>query len=415
VLVGRNLADLISEGYISNSVTLLVLRTGKAVTINARTKHGKELLLTGNPLLDRTGKISMVVTNVRDITDLNRLSRQLRRSKQMTEEFQIKLQKIESRQQDGFELIARSKAMVDVVDLALRLAAVDTPVLMQGETGVGKEVIARLIHRTSTRAEKGVFMKINCGAIPEHLLESELFGYERGAFTGASQAGKKGLFELADDGTLFLDEIEALSLNLQSKLLSAVQDLEIMRVGGTKFKRISTRIIAASNCDLYQMVRNKTFREDLFFRLNVVTIYVPPLKERKDDILPLVIYFLEKYNSKFGTAKRLSRPAIDCMTQYPWPGNVRQLSNVIERLVITSKADDVLLDDLPGEVQTFRTTVGDVDISGNTSLKHAVDQFEYRFIREAVQKYGSAKKAAAFLKVDPATICRKMQRHHLIA
>jgi transcriptional regulator with PAS, ATPase and Fis domain len=305
--------------------------------------------------------------------------------------------------------------MAAVVDLSLRIASFATPVLIQGETGVGKEVVARLIHGKSNRGEKGTFMKINCGAIPEQLLESELFGYEQGAFTGASKAGKKGLFELADHGTLFLDEVEALSLNLQAKLLSAVQDLEIMRVGGTKYKKIDTRIIAASNCDLGEMVKRKEFREDLYFRLNVVAIKVPPLRERQDDILALAIFFLEKCNRKYGTCKFLSRSAVDCLMQYPWPGNVRELNNVIERLVVTSKMDDIVLDDLPSEVQAYHAEGPKLNTSGTESLRHAVDLFESQFIRQAVQRYGSAKKAAAALKVDPATLCRKMQRHRIIA
>ncbi len=412
-LIGRNLEDLVCEGYISKSVMLLVPQSGKAVTVNARTKDGRELLLTGNPVLDRAGKVSMVLTNVRDITDLHRLNRQLQESKQMTEEYQIKLQTIQAQQQDGSEIIVRSKAMIDVVDLALRIAGVDMPVLLHGETGVGKEVVARLIHHKSGRAKKGTFVKINCGAIPDHLLESELFGYERGAFTGASQTGKQGLFELADHGTLFLDEIEALSLNLQAKLLSVVQDLEVLPVGATVSKKIDTRIITASNLDLKKMVEAKTFREDLFFRLNVVPIQVPPLRDRKDDIVPLIIYFLNRYSRKYGRSKRFSRPAIDCLIQYHWPGNIRELGNVIERLVVTSKADDIVLDDLPLEVMTSQAALPNLDISSASSLKQAVEEFEYRFIEEAIQRYGNAKKAAEVLKVDPATVSRKIQRHRM--
>jgi PAS domain S-box-containing protein len=414
-LIGRHLTDLVSEGFISNSVTLLILESGRAVTINAHTRHGKELLITGNPIFNESGKITMVVTNVRDITGLNQLNPQLRKARDLKEDYREKLQEILTKQPDGFEIVARSEAMSDVVDLAIRIAAFTAPVLIQGETGVGKEVVARLIHRRSDRAGKGTFMKINCGAIPEHLLESELFGYEKGAFTGANPAGKKGLFELADHGTLFLDEIEALSLGLQAKLLSAVQDLEVMRVGGTKYKKIDTRIIAASNRDLNEMVMHKTFREDLFFRLNVVPIKVAPLRERKDDILPLAIYFLEKCNRKYGTSKSISGQAIDYLIQYPWPGNVRELSNVIERLVVTSKLDDIVLDDLPLEVQMFHAQGSNLRISAAESLRCAVEEFEYRFIEQAVQRYGSAKKAAAALKVDPATLCRKIQRHRVVS
>jgi PAS domain S-box-containing protein len=412
-MVGRNMSDLVREGWVSRSVTLMVLERGELVTTKALSRNKRNVLLTGTPIYDEAGNISMVLTTVRDITDLTRLNRQLRRSKQITEEYQAKLQKIQDQHQSDFELIARSKAMADVLDLALRIAAVDTSVLIQGETGVGKEVVARFIHARSPRAERGTFMKINCGAIPDHLLESELFGYEKGAFTGASQTGKKGLFELADNGTIFLDEIEALSLNLQVKLLNVAQDLEILPVGGTKSKKINTRIIAASNRDLHEMIQDKTFREDLFFRLNVVPIYIPPLRERKEDILPLIIYFVEKYNSKYGRNRRLARTAIDCLIQYPWPGNTRELSNIIERLVITSRLTDIVLDDLPVEVVTATASLP-TTMFGTGSLKEAVERFECGFIQDAIRKYGNAKKAAAVLKVDPATISRKIRRRDII-
>lgn len=415
-LVGRNLSDLIREGYISKSVILLVSQFGKAITINARTKHGKELLLSGNPVLDLAGRVSMVITEVCDITDPHGGNRQLCKSKQIVEKHQTKLEQINIRQEDGLELVVRSEAMADVLELGLRIAPVESSVLIYGETGVGKEIVARFIHRRSGRAKNGEIIKINCGAIPEHLLESELFGYEKGAFTGANQTGKKGLFELADHGTLFLDEIQTLSLNLQAKLLCVVQDRQIIRLGGTASKKIDTRIIAASNRDLHEMVRNGTFREDLFFRLNVVPIHVPPLRQRKDDILPLVVHFLGKYNGKYGRTKSFSSPAIDHLMRYPWPGNVRELSNVIERLVVISKADVIIPDDLPLEVKAGNMDAGaesHPDSLCGSSLKDAVEKFEHRLIEDAIRRYGTAQKAAVHLKVDPATICRKVQRYRL--
>jgi len=333
----------------------------------------------------------------------------------LAKEYYSKLKKMRMEQYDFAEIVAVSKQMRDVVDVALRVAQVDVPVLLQGETGVGKEVIARLIHNKSPRSSKGAFMKINCGAIPENLLESELFGYEKGAFTGARDTGKKGRFELAEEGTVFLDEIEALSLNLQVKLLSAVQDLEIMPIGSSKPKKINTRIIAASNKDLYQMTQNNTFREDLFFRLNVVPIYIPPLRERKNDVLPLVNFFLQKHNARYKRNKYLNRQVIDYLLEYQWRGNVRELSNLIEHIVVVAHDDEIIPEDLPGYLRSSsRSNLHNFYLTSISSLKEAVMEFESHAIQEALKKYGSARKAANFLKVDPSTITRKMKRYNKI-
>jgi len=411
-VIGRNMADLEKEGYISEAIPLLVLKHRGVVTKPSRVlSSGRDVLVTGTPIFDENGKIALVVTNVRDMTDLNRLNEQLEKSKKLAKEYYSKLTKLRKELDNSGEIVAVSKQMRDVVDLALRVAKVDASVLIQGETGVGKEVVARLIHARSPRAKKGLFVKIDCGAIPENLLESELFGYEKGAFTGARDQGKKGRLELAEGGTLFLDEIEALSLNLQVKLLSAVQDLEIMPIGGTNPKKINTRIIAASNRDLRQMVGENSFREDLFFRLNVVPVYIAPLRERKEDILPLVNAYLRKCNLKYERNKRFSRPVIDCLQEYQWTGNVRELANLVEQLVVVTYEEEVILDDLPRHIRTgVRADLSSFYLQGNSSLKEAVLDFQSRLIKEAVEKFGSARKAAEFLKVDHSTVTRKMKR-----
>ena len=411
-VIGRNMADLEKEGYISEAIPLLVLKHRGVVTKPSRVlSSGRDVLVTGTPIFDENGKIALVVTNVRDMTDLNRLNEQLEKSKKLAKEYYSKLTKLRKELDNSGEIVAVSKQMRDVVDLALRVAKVDASVLIQGETGVGKEVVARLIHARSHRAKKGLFVKIDCGAIPENLLESELFGYEKGAFTGARDQGKKGRLELAEGGTLFLDEIEALSLNLQVKLLSAVQDLEIMPIGGTNPKKINTRIIAASNRDLRQMVGENSFREDLFFRLNVVPVYIAPLRERKEDILPLVNTYLRKCNLKYERNKRFSRPVIDCLQEYQWTGNVRELANLVEQLVVVTYEEEVILDDLPRHIRSgVRADLSGFYLQGNSSLKDAVLDFQSRLIKEAVEKFGSARKAAEFLKVDHSTVTRKMKR-----
>ena len=349
-VIGKDHAELEKEGVTSNSSTLRALRERRSVSAPARLKSGRDILATSNPIFDDKGKITMIVTNVRDMTDLNKLNQQLIRSKKLMKEYQSELEKIRVDQQRMDSVVAVSKPMRDVMDLALRVSPLDVPVLLLGETGVGKDVVAKIIHNHSARSDKGILMTINCGAIPDNLLESELFGYKAGAFTGASQAGKKGLFEMAEKGTVLLNEIDTLSLRLQAKLLSAVQDLEILPVGSVKPKKVNIRIIAASNRNLSEMVKDHTFREDLFFRLNVVSIYIPPLRERKDDILPLVNYYLQKCCSKYGRHTWLSRAVIEELLRYQWSGNVRELSHLIERLVVMTRGEEIVMEDLPPHI-----------------------------------------------------------------
>ncbi len=404
-VIGRNMRDLEKEGYTNKSVTLEVLRQRKRVTFTSTLKTGKEVLVTASPIFNDNKGISLVVCNVRDLTDLNRLHRQLEATRKLNEEYRSKLG-IDTK---NYPVIAVSEDLKSVMDLASRVANADVPILLQGETGVGKGVVAQYIHQVGTRT--GRFMTINCGAIPETLLESELFGYKKGAFSGANQSGKEGLFQLADNGTLFLDEIDSLSISLQSKLLLAVQDLMILPLGGTIPRKINTRIIAASNRDLSRLVSQGSFRKDLFFRLNVVPIHIPPLRERKDDVLPLANAFLTRYNRKYTEHKYLVPDVMEALECHDWPGNVRELCNLIERLVVTTLDDEITIEDLPANMRARASSPGLCAPAEMTSLKEAVSQFEARYISDAVQKFGSARKAARVLEVQPSTLTRKIKRY----
>jgi Transcriptional regulator containing GAF, AAA-type ATPase, and DNA binding domains len=247
-------------------------------------------------------------------------------------------------------IIFRSKKMEEVIRLCLEVAKSDATVLIRGESGVGKELIADLIHENSYRGGKQI-VKINCAAIPENLLESELFGYKKGAFTGAI-SDKKGKFELAEGGTIFLDEIGDLPPSLQAKLLRVIQTKEIEPIGGTT-KKVNVRIIAATNRNLEELVREGKFREDLYYRLNVVPIFIPPLRERKEDIRPLVDFFLEKFNKKYGKNISISKGAMLIFEDYDWYGNVRELENLVERLVITSSDLVITPDDIPDYIRDY--------------------------------------------------------------
>ncbi len=251
---------------------------------------------------------------------------------------------------DWYGIIGQSEGMVKVREAIKKVAPTLTTVLITGETGTGKELIAQAIHRNSTR-KGNPFIKINCAAIPEHLMESELFGYEKGAFTGAAYK-KPGRFELAHKGTLFLDEIGEVPKAMQVKLLQVIQDQEFERVGGLRTIKVDVRMIAATNRNLFQEVKTGEFREDLFYRLNVFPIHIPPLRDRKEDILPLADYFLDKFNRKIERAVReIAAPVQELLMCHGWPGNVRELENLIERLVLISGGDTILLEDIPEELR----------------------------------------------------------------
>jgi len=406
-VIGRNMRDLVREGFFSESVSLKVLETRDSITLRQTLKSGKEILVTGNPIYDETGGIKMIVTNVRDMTDLVELNRRLETSLGLTSAYKEKLQELQRSATRESDLIMVSESMLRVHDLVERVSNTDATVLLCGETGVGKDRIAEEIHDQSNRSESGIFVKINCGAIPETLLESELFGYEKGAFTGASKEGKTGLFEVANGGTLFLDEVESMSLVLQSKLLRVLQNFEITRVGGTVPKKVDVRLICASNQELKILIEKKEFRADLYYRLNVVPIYIPPLRDRRDDIPHLINLFLDQFNKKHGTDRMLSREALSMLLQYSWPGNVREVSNVIERLIVVTPDNVIFPHHLPLELCDGARYE---PINSGLTLKEHLEKVELSLIQSAVKRHGSARKAAPYLGVDSSTITRKLKR-----
>lgn len=308
------------------------------------------------------------------------------------------------------DFVCESRAMSLVLDKVLEVAKYDCNVMIIGETGVGKEKIASLIHKNSGRKLQPL-VKINCASVAENLLESEFFGYEKGAFTGASKEGKLGLFEIADEGTLFLDEIGELPLDMQVKLLRVLQDNEFQRVGGVKPIRTDVRIIAATNRNLQEMVEKKTFREDLYYRLNIVPINIPPLRERQDDIIPLINYFLCRLNKKYGFKKTLSSEAMNCMFKYEWRGNVRELKNIVERVMVMSNGDNISAKDLPEEIKTWGDEHHILLENDVVPLKTALDKVEKHLLKVAFDKYGNVRDAARALEIDPATFVRKRRKH----
>ena len=279
-----------------------------------------------------------------------------------------------------------------------------------GESGVGKEVVANYIHNENVLKKDAPFVAINCGAIPENLLESELFGYTEGAFTGALKGGKAGLFEAANGGTLFLDEIGEMSLNLQVKLLRALETHTVTRLGASTPIPVDIRVIAATNKNLAERVREGSFREDLFYRLNVVSIEIPPLRERTADIAPLALKFIHKFNRQYGQNKKFTYEVMKELENYTWPGSIRQLKNVIENMIIVSNNEYLQLNDLPW------LCGGNPAVSKKQeelSLQESLDQLELHILKNAKSRYGSSRKIAEALKVDQSTIIRKLKKYGL--
>jgi PAS domain S-box-containing protein len=407
-LVGKSIYQLEREGVFKPSVTRMVLEKEEKVALIQTTKTGRRLMVVGTPIKDDEGRIIRVVNASRDITEVSQLQSELEEMKQLTEGYRHELMDLRTKNEFEKQIISQSEKMRKVVTFSQKISQVDSTVLLLGESGVGKEIIASFIHKLSTRQKKP-FIGINCGAIPEALLESELFGYEQGA--GASKEGKLGLFEMANEGTLFLDEIEVIPLAVQVKLMRVLQEKEIVRTGGTKPIKLNVRVIAATDSDLGKAVQSGRFREDLYYLLNVVPIAIPPLRERREDIIPLILHFTEQLNKKYGVEKKFNPGLLKRLQGYDWPGNVRELQNIIERLIVTTDETWIGPEHLPEHITTSLTDQKSVQVNKIIPLNEAIDQLEKKLLEMAQKKYGSTTKMAEVLGVNQSTISRKLQRH----
>ncbi|MEQ8236573.1 MAG: sigma 54-interacting transcriptional regulator [Syntrophomonadaceae bacterium] len=411
--VGRSVDDIKKDGIISDPVTHAVLEQKKSITVMQESRIGKLTLTTGNPVIDKNGDLIRVVCNVRDITELNLLRQELEKVQGLSQHYENQLRTLQMQYSGSEKIVVSSTKIKNLIETVMRLAAVDSTILITGESGTGKELIADIIHSNSSRCEKPM-IKVNCGAIPENLLESELFGYEGGAFTGARKEGKPGSIELAEGGTLFLDEIGEIPLNLQVKLLRFLQSKEIIRVGGSSYHHIDVRIVTATNRNLMEMVQKKLFREDLYYRLNVVPVNVPPLRERKEDIPALAAHFNNLYNRKYKMDKKIAPDVIDIFMQYDWPGNVRELENLMERLVVITSGDIIKREDLPLHlIDTVGSTTAHILVSGIIPLREAVESVEKQLLEKVYTKYRTTRQMAKELEVDASTIVRKAAKYQI--
>ncbi|MBM7599067.1 PAS domain S-box-containing protein [Virgibacillus halotolerans] len=407
-MIGESVYDLEEQKVFSPSIARRVIETGKKQTLVQETRAGKILLVTGNFIIGQNQNVKHIVCYAQDITELEKLKAYVKKVEEELRNTKQELRDFQHAKDKQSVIIARSESMKLILSSLNKVATTEASVLFTGESGVGKSFLAEYLHEQSGR--KGKLIKINCGSIPEALLESELFGYRSGAFTGANPKGKKGLIEEAQNGTLFLDEIGELPFNLQAKLLALIQDKKFYSVGDTKLKSVNFRLITATNANIEDMMVEGKFREDLYFRLSVIHIPIPPLREREEDLIAMIMDLMKKFNHQYKQNKELSHETIDCLLNYQWPGNVRELANIIERLILTVDNNLIIPEHLPAKISITTPSFPMVNVNRRT-LPEALRMTEIYVLTEAYQHCKSTTKMAKYLGVSQPTIVRKLKKY----
>ncbi|MCC0663729.1 sigma 54-interacting transcriptional regulator [Clostridioides sp. ZZV15-6597] len=425
-ILGKNVSFLEESGYSTKSPIPVVLRTKSKFSLEQDTQTGKKLIITASPVFDENGELEFTVENCRDITELNNIKNKLEDTKKQVKRYKSEVETLYRtalRIEDT--VIMYGVVMRPIMNTVNHVSKTDVSVLLLGESGTGKSSLARYIHHNSNRAS-GSFITINCATISPQLLESELFGYTSGAFTGASTKGKVGLVELANGGTLFLDEIGDIPQNLQAKFLQLIQDRTFTPVGSLKNKKVDIRIISAINADLISKVKEKKFREDLYYRLNVIEIKLPPLRERKDNLVEIIKYYFNRYSSDFNLNKTISKEAISIIANYRFPGNIRELQNIIQKILLTCRDNHITTDDLPSILTKNVNTVNsgnnsptyttDVDNSlpidyKNKNFNTLIMEYEKNVILDAYEKLGSSYKVARLLEISQSKANRLIRKY----
>lgn len=413
-LIGKYVTDLEKDGVFNSPLNATLVKTGKPYTTVQENKMGRKVVITGNPVFDSSGKVRYVVTFVRDVTALMELKDEVSAQRELIQRYYEEAQFLRSKCMDR-DIVIQSPRMLKLLEILKRVAETDANVLILGETGVGKGVFASKIHEFSNRKNEP-FFKLNCATLPDNLIESELFGYEPGSFTGANVKGKPGYFEMANKGTLFLDEISEIPLSMQAKLLGVIQDQEVVRLGSTTPRKIDVRIITATNINLEQAVLEAKFRNDLYYRLRVAVLDIPSLRERREEIAPLVNFFLSKYNKKYRKKINFSKDIIKLFNIYRWPGNIREMENLIQGLIVTTDKEILDLSDLPNYiVENVRKDNLDGMISdiGRKKFNEIMQSYEKEILKEALNKFHNIPAVAKGLDVDKATVYRKLKKYNL--
>lgn len=413
-MMGENLNNLLKENSFNASASLKVLETKKPVSLIHRYFSGRTALTTAAPIYDNKDNIIGVVCNTRNIEELMDLRKELEDANLKKQRYSEELELLRQEQFSADGLVYKSVAMKETLELASTAAEFDSTILISGESGTGKEVLANFIYQNSKRNNKP-FIKVNCAAIPKNLFESELFGYMPGAFTGAKEDGKAGMFELANGGTILLDEIGELTMPVQSKLLRVIQEREVIRVGGTEPIDLDVRILASTNRDLVKEIKDGNFREDLYFRLNVVPIEIPPLRDRLADVSEMINYFMKKLNSKYDRNVIISREANEALINYNWPGNVRELENVIEYMFIMNEREEISFGQLPDKILNDYVLSNSDSKNGkdNNKLNYLVGVYEKIILESALSRHSSLRKTAKTLGIDPSTLSRKAKKYNI--
>lgn len=416
-VIGRNIQNLLDRKIFDQSVTTQVMESGSRETVMQYIEKTKKFLLsTGTPAFDENGDIALIVVNERDITELNTLRKEFEQSQKIREKYKEELSELALLELQNNTIIAESSGMRNILQMSLKLAHIGASnILILGESGTGKSMLSKLIHKNSSR-RTNPFVEINCAALPESLLEVELFGYEKGAFTGANSKGKVGLFEMAHGGTLFLDEIGDMPLLLQAKLLKYLDNHEIRRVGGTDLFHVECSVIAATNQDLQELVKQKLFREDLYYRLNSFILKIPPLRERTSDISGLIRFYLEKLNTKYSCNKKINSQTMQYLLQYSFPGNVRELKSIVENVVVMderSNVDDFVRGSLGGSELAY----SDLLLSGNDShdfnLSNALKKVEKALLIRTKKEFNTTREMAKKLGISQPSVVRKLKQHSI--
>jgi TyrR family helix-turn-helix protein len=402
--VGKNFHDLVRTGYVSESSTIKIVETRKETFLEQRLGNNKSFLVHGYPIFDDYNTLRYALSYLLDVSQMQNMKEEL-------DQIHRKMDRLQSL--DESRIVYQSRKMREIVDRAQAIANSDATVLLTGESGVGKEAIASMIHMCSDRKDNP-FIKINCNAIPLSLLESELFGYEPGTFTGGNRQGRPGLLERADTGTLFFDEIGDMPPELQVKLLRVLQEREIRRLGGFRDIKIDVRVIAATNADLPALIRQKKFRQDLYYRLNVIPIVLPPLRDRREDIPGLISHFASIFNEKYHKTKEFRPGAMEALAQMPFEGNIRQLRNMVERLFLLSPGNSVEESDVH-VIATPEDAIRKPLAPAPRSLKTTLKNQERELLRTLYQQYASSYKIASLLGVNQSTIWRKLKKHGIIS
>jgi PAS domain S-box-containing protein len=409
-VIGQKAGQMATEGYCFPPITPIILQEKQRVTLEQETITGRKIVTTAEPVFDENGDLELVIMNVRDTHQLDEIKHNLANTLKLVEKYKQEVEQLRRKELRNHDLVARDKAMLELLELVQRIAPVESNVLILGESGTGKGVIAKHIHKLSSR-KNGPFITINCAAIPDQLLESELFGYAPGTFTGADKKGKMGLIELAAGGSLFLDEIAEIPLSLQAKILHVIQEFKFSLVGGRESKKVDCRIIAATNSDLNEAVKVGKFRADLYYRLNVIELEMPPLRKRPGDILPLIYFFVNKYEKKYKTTHQFDQDCLDVLLQYQWPGNIRELEHLVERLVVTTPDGIIKLTDLP---KSFRKDLQGVNTElsiGNISLSGALEAVERDLVIDAYKQYKTTYKVAEVLQISQSKAWRLISKY----